>query len=106
MSFTLIDVLGVSGSALYLYSYVLLQMRRDFAITFTYSFMNFAAAILVLCSLYQHFNLAAVICNLSWGAISIYGMYRSRKRIKQPLENLETMVEETIAAVVKEPNIP
>ncbi len=106
MEISFFDVLGVMGSILYLYSYILLQFKRDFAKSFQYSFMNFTAAGLVLVSLCQHFNLAAVICNISWGAISLYGMYKSRKHIADPLETLEAVVEKALPPLGKGPDIP
>ena len=106
MALSFVDILGVLGSVLYLYSYVLVQIKRNFAKSIEYSLMNFAAACLVLVSLYQNFNLAAVVCNISWGLISVYGIYRCWAYIEEPLEKLEAVVEEVLTPNDEQANIP
>lgn len=86
------DIIGLTGAALYLASYVILQIKRRFAKTIFYSFMNMVAAVFVVVSLTQSFNLPSFTIQILWIAISVYGIYRSIK-----LKNTQLILEEQTA---------
>ena len=80
---TLPDIIGLSGVALLLVTYALLQADRIDPKGFWYSFNNLIVAILVTVSLVYTPNLASIVIEVFWFIISLYGvvMYYNRKRI-------------------------
>lgn len=83
MDISVLEILGVIGAFTYLYTYAVLQWRRDYAKTVAYSFLNFLAACLVLISLFENWNLPSAIIQISWMVISLYGLRRCLKYIKR-----------------------
>jgi hypothetical protein len=79
LQLTLPDIIGLCGVGLTLGSYARLQWRRDFAKSITYSAFNLLAAVLFCISLMEKWNLASFTCNVLWGVISLYGVYRCLK---------------------------
>ena len=91
---TIAEVVGLIGAFTYIFAYVQLQLKRDYAKTVTYSFMNFSAGCMVLFSLYFMWNTAAVIGNTMWVVMSLYGMYRTyRQDNPEKVETLEGMAD-------------
>ena len=80
---TLPDIIGLTGVALLLVTYALLQLDRIDPKGFWYSFNNLIVAILVTVSLVYTPNLASIVIEVFWFIISLYGvvMYYNRKRI-------------------------
>ena len=80
---TLPDIIGLSGVALLIVTYALLQLDRIDPKGFWYSFNNLIVAILVTVSLIYTPNLASIVIEVFWFLISLYGvvMYYNRKRI-------------------------
>ena len=70
----IVDIVGIAGAALVIVAYLLLQLRRIDAGNAWYSAANAAGAALILFSLWSSFNLAAVIIETFWLAISLYGV--------------------------------
>ena len=70
------DLLGMIGVVLILVSYLLLQLERLSATSFSYSATNGLGALLILVSLMYDFNLPAFIIEAFWLLISIYGVVR------------------------------
>lgn len=70
------DILGIIGVALVLITYLLLQLEKMSANALLYSLGNFIGAILILISLWYHWNLASVIIEIAWLLISGYGLYK------------------------------
>ena len=77
------DIIGLTGVALLIITYALLQLDRIDPKGFWYSFNNLIVAILVTVSLVYTPNLASIIIEVFWFIISLYGvvMYYNRKRI-------------------------
>lgn len=71
-----VDVVGMTGTALVVGSYFLLQLERMDARGLGYNLMNLAGAILLLISLCFKFNLASFVIELFWIAASLVGLYR------------------------------
>lgn len=74
----LFDLIGVAGFVFYMLAYGLLQLGRISGRSYTYTVMNMIAASLVLISLVHQFNLASLLIQLAWIAISIVGLIRMR----------------------------
>ncbi len=78
---TIPDLIGLSGVALLIVTYALLQLDKIDPKGFWYSFNNMIVAILVSVSLYYTWNTASVVIEVFWFIISVYGviMYFRRK---------------------------
>lgn len=61
------------------FAYFLLQTERHKITSLTYQVLNLIGAILLLISLFVHFNLGSFIIEIFWIAITIYGMYKNLK---------------------------
>ncbi|MDP4708589.1 MAG: hypothetical protein NWS20_01085 [Rickettsiaceae bacterium] len=70
------DIIGVIGVTLVVLSFFLLQAEKITPNSSFYLYSNFAGAIMLLFSLYYHWNLASVIIEIMWLFISIYGIVR------------------------------
>jgi hypothetical protein len=70
------DVIGMIGVATILVAYLLLSVDRWVANSLRYHFLNFLGAWMILYSLYFHWNLSAVVIEISWIIISMVGMIR------------------------------
>lgn len=79
----LANVIGMSGTALVVGTYFLLQFDRIDAKSFAYNFLNLLGAVLLLLSLMVHFNLASFVIELFWIAASLVGLYKVYKRGKR-----------------------
>ena len=77
------DIIGLTGVALLVITYALLQLDRIDPKGFWYSFNNLIVAILVTVSLIYTPNLASIVIEVFWFIISLYGvvMYYNRKKI-------------------------
>ena len=80
---TLPDFIGLTGVALLIVTYALLQLDRIDPKGFWYSFNNLIVALLVTVSLIYTPNLASIVIEVFWFIISLYGvvMYYNRKKI-------------------------
>lgn len=78
---TLPDLIGLTGVALLIVTYALLQLDKINPKGFWYSFNNMIVAILVSVSLYYTWNTASVVIEVFWFLISVFGlvMYYKRK---------------------------
>ena len=72
------QLIGIAGFIFYMLSYGLLQLGRISGQSYVYILLNMTAAFLVLISLVEQFNLASVLIQLTWIAISIIGLWRIR----------------------------
>lgn len=71
------DFIGCLGTLIILIVYVLLQVGRLESSSLTYSLLNVVGAILILSSLLFSWNLAAVLMEISWVMISLYGTLKA-----------------------------
>jgi len=81
---TLPDLIGLSGVALLIITYALLQLDKIDPKGFWYSFNNLLVAILVTVSLVYTPNLASIVIEIFWFLISLYGivMFYKRKSVE------------------------
>jgi len=71
------DVVGLLGVGAILAAYALLQAGRWRTQDLVYSLTNAIGAVLVLVSLRYDYNMPAVVIELFWLAISLYGMWQA-----------------------------
>ncbi len=67
---------GIAGVAFYLGSYSMLLAGLLRGSGYAYASLNLVAAVLVLFSLSREFNLASALIQISWIAISVFGLVR------------------------------
>lgn len=67
------DIVGSVGVAIIVLTYLLLQMSVLKIEGIIYSSANALSSLLVLYSLYYHWNLSAVLVEVFWCGISLYG---------------------------------
>ena len=77
---TIPDFIGLSGVALLIITYALLQLDKIDPKGFWYSFNNLVVAILVTVSLIYTPNLASIVIEIFWFIISLYGLIMWKKR--------------------------
>jgi hypothetical protein len=77
---TLPDLIGLTGVALLIITYALLQLDKIDPKGFWYSFNNLIVAILVTVSLFYTPNLASIVIEIFWFLISLYGVVMFFKR--------------------------
>lgn len=89
LGMTVFEILGLAGVVFYLGSYAALQMDVIDGKGFAYPVLNFLAASCVLFSLFENFNMPSLLIQISWIAISLYGI--SKLALMQQ-RNAETSV--------------
>ena len=77
---TIPDLIGLTGVALLIVTYALLQLDKIDPKGFWYSFNNLLVAILVTVSLVYTPNLASIVIEIFWFLISLYGVVMFFKR--------------------------
>lgn len=74
------DLLGISGAAMVVVAYALLQFERLASTAWSYSLLNALGAGLILLSLAIDFNLSAFVIEAFWLLISLAGIARNLLR--------------------------
>ena len=69
--------IGIMGVILTLLAYYLLNMNKLKSNSLSYVWLNLIGAILLLYSLFFHWNLASVLIEIAWVIISLIGLYRA-----------------------------
>ncbi len=87
MQFAWHDFVGNIGVGLIVLSYFLLQAGKMDSKKLPYSITNLTGAILLLISLYYNFNLASVVIECFWIAISLYGITRYLLERRQSIKS-------------------
>ena len=77
---TIPDLIGLTGVALLIVTYALLQLDKIDPKGFWYSFNNLLVAILVTVSLVYTPNLASIVIEIFWFLINLYGVVMFFKR--------------------------
>lgn len=77
---TVYDLMGMSGTALVVLAYILLQMEKLPATGLCFNLMNLAGAVLLLVSLWVNFNLASFVIEIFCIGASLIGLYRYCRR--------------------------
>lgn len=70
------DFVGNVGVFFILLCYLLLQINKMASDSLSYSVLNGLGASFILVSLFYDFNLSALIIELAWVLISLFGVYK------------------------------
>lgn len=73
------DPIGLIGVLIILIAYFLLSIDKWSAMTIKYQSINLVGALLILYSLFFHWNLSSVVIEIAWAFISLIGIYRIYK---------------------------
>ena len=73
------QIIGFVGMIFVVIAYFLLQTEKQKITSLTYQLLNLSGAILLLISLFVHFNLGSFVIEIFWIAITLYGMYKNLK---------------------------
>ncbi len=74
--------IGFIGMALVIVAYFLLQINKYTIKSLQYQILNLVGAILLLISLFVHFNLGSFIIEIFWIIITLYGIATNIKEKK------------------------
>lgn len=75
------DIVGVLGTFMLILAFFLLQAEKVKSDDWIYLYMNLFAAAFILFSLLFTFNLASFIIEIFWIAISVYGIWKKKRKI-------------------------
>lgn len=81
------QIIGFIGMLFIVWAYFLLQVKKYDITSYTYQILNLIGAILLLISLFVHFNLGSFIIEVFWIIITLYGMYKNLKEKKNENSN-------------------
>ncbi len=76
------QIIGFIGMVFVVLAYLLLQMGKINSNSLKFQFINLIGAILLLISLFVHFNLGSFIIEVFWIGITLYGIYKIYKERK------------------------
>jgi len=79
---TIHDLIGILGVVLLLLAYLLLQINKLKSEQIAFPLLNLFGSLMILLSLFYDWNLSAVIIEISWALISIYGIIKIKSRGK------------------------
>jgi hypothetical protein len=83
LSDTAADIVGLAGSALFVGAFAYANMAKQFD-KLWFNAANIVGAILLLLSLWVHFNLAAFVLEVAWALIALAGLIAAiRQRLAQ-----------------------
>jgi multisubunit Na+/H+ antiporter MnhB subunit len=83
------DHVGIIGVVLTIIAYYLINTNRVTSQHFAYVWLNLVGATLLLYSLCFHWNLACVLIEIAWIAISLIGLYQTMMSRQQVQEKQE-----------------
>ncbi len=88
------ELIGLTGFVFYMMAYGLLQLGRIDGNGQRYVVLNLVAALMVLISLVDQFNLASMLIQVSWVAISMIGLVRIwyNRRAKKTQKSVSRVV--------------
>ena len=70
------DIVGIFGVGLVIMAFFLIQLEKITTKSSIYLYSNFFGSVMLLFSLYYHWNLASVVIEMLWLLISIYGIIK------------------------------
>ncbi len=78
--FDIFQWIGFIGMACVVYAYFLIQSEKVTKHNSFYQWLNLIGAILLIISLFVHFNLGSFLIEVFWVGITLYGMIQSKRR--------------------------
>ena len=79
--------IGFLGMIFIVIAYLFLQTNKYSINSLQYQLLNLIGAILLLISLFVHFNLGSFIIEVFWIIITIYGIFVNIKKKKRAIQN-------------------
>jgi len=79
------QIIGFIGMVFIVYAYFLLQIGKYDSKSLEFQYINLVGAILLLISLFVHFNLGSFIIEVFWIIITLYGIYKNYKEKKETI---------------------
>ena len=76
MSPFLIQLIGITAPAFFLYAYAMVSLGKWPSTTLKFHALNFIGGVLILISLIAQWNLPVFIMEVCWCSISLYGIMR------------------------------
>lgn len=70
------DVIGLFGAFLILLAYVLILTKKLSAENLSYAVLNLLGGVMILYSLLYAWNLPAVIIEVAWISVSVFGIFK------------------------------
>jgi hypothetical protein len=70
------DIIGLFGASLVLIAYFLLLTKKISAENLSHAVLNLVGGVMILYSLLYAWNLSAVIIELAWISLSVYGIFK------------------------------
>jgi membrane-associated HD superfamily phosphohydrolase len=87
------DAVGIVGVGVVIISYFLIQIEKITISSSIYLYSNFFGSIMLLFSLFYHWNLASVIIEILWLLISFFGIIRFKILKKKHPNNINFVTE-------------
>ncbi|AFL68083.1 CBU_0592 family membrane protein [Sulfurospirillum barnesii] len=75
--------IGTVGMAMVVYAYFLLQSDRVKNDSLKFQYLNLIGAILLIISLFFHFNLGSFLIEVFWIMITVYGLLKHQWKKKR-----------------------
>lgn len=72
--------IGFVGMIFVVLAYYLLQANKCGITSLVYQLLNLIGAILLIISLFVHFNLGSFIIEVFWILITLYGLYKNLRK--------------------------
>ena len=72
----IINIIGVIGVIIIVFTYLLLQIDRINSKGFWFSFLNAFGSLMILYSLMYNWNLASFLIEFFWILISLFGLWK------------------------------
>jgi len=76
------QAVGFVGMIFIVWAYFILQTGKHSIDSLYYQLLNLIGAILLIISLFVHFNLGSFLIEVFWIAITVYGIYKNIKSKK------------------------
>lgn len=77
------QLIGFVGMIFIIWAYFILQVGKYSVDSIYYQLLNLIGAILLIISLFVHFNLGSFLIEIFWIVITLYGLYKSLKSKKE-----------------------
>jgi len=87
-SLDIYQIIGFIGMVFIVYAYFLLQIGKYDSKSLRFQYINLIGAVLLLISLFVHFNLGSFIIEVFWIIITLYGIYKNYTEKKKEKETL------------------
>jgi len=82
------QIIGFIGMVFIVYAYFLLQIGKYDSKSLRFQYINLIGAVLLLISLFVHFNLGSFIIEVFWIIITLYGIYKNYTEKKKEKETI------------------